>query len=140
MSTAQRPIPAPSAETRPFWEGAKAGTLTLARCRDCGRIPYPPRPRCPDCLSDRLEWIDLSGKALLKGWTDVHLPALPGREGPICIVECALAEDPRTVIAMLDETGSVRGCAPDTPLTISMRMDANGWGYPQATVDTQATS
>ena len=73
-------------------------------------------------------------------WAVPRLPALPGREGPICIVECALAEDPRTVIAMLDETGSVRGCAPDTPLTISMRMDANGWGYPQATVDTQATS
>ena len=140
MSNAQRPIPAPSAETQPFWDGAKSGTLMLARCCDCGRIPYPPRPRCPGCLSDHLEWTTLSGKAFLKGWTDIHLPALPGREGPICIVECTLAEDPRTVIAMLDETGSVRGCAPDTPLTISMHMDANGWGYPQASVDTAATS
>jgi len=84
-----------------------------------------------------MNWITLSGKATLKGWTDIHLPALPGREPPICIAECALAEDPRTVIAMLDETGSVRGCAPDTPLIISAQQDNNGWGYPQVTVDTE---
>ncbi|SFK23398.1 Zn-ribbon domain-containing OB-fold protein [Celeribacter neptunius] len=132
MSQTHRPTPAPSAETLPFWQAAKTGELRLAQCRDCGRIPFPPKPRCPDCLTETLDWVTLSGRATLRGWTDIHLDALPGHKAPICLVECALVEDPRAVIAMIDESGSARGAAPDSPMQIRFEMDENGWAYPQA--------
>src|SRR3979409_109347 len=43
--------PVPDAATGPFWAAAGRGVLLLARCSRCDRIPYPPRPRCPECLS-----------------------------------------------------------------------------------------
>lgn len=132
----QRPAPAPSAETRPFWEAAKRGVLALARCTDCGHIPYPPQPRCPACLSDAQSWVALSGRAMLRGWTEVHIAAVPGHSTPVTIAECALIEDPRAVLALLDETGSVQGCAPDAAVRISFATDANGWAYPQVSAVT----
>lgn len=129
-----RPTPAVSAESGPFWEGARCGNLRLQRCGDCGRIPYPPLPRCPDCLSDALDWTTLSGRARLRGWTDNHLVAFGERPRPTCMVECALEEDPRAVLVVLDETASVRGAEPDAPLRITFAQDANGWFYPQASL------
>ncbi|WP_454858915.1 Zn-ribbon domain-containing OB-fold protein [Rhizobium binxianense] len=127
----QRPAPAPSAENRPFWEGAARGILQLAECEVCGRIAYPPKPRCPYCLSGALRWTELSGRARLRGWTDNHLAALPGYERPICIVECALEEDPGAVVVALDPVGAVRYCRPDAQLQIGFVADVNGWSYPQ---------
>lgn len=138
MSPVRRPIPAVTEESRPFWDGAKHGVLKLAKCQDCGHIPFPPRARCPDCLSDSLAWVDLSGRARMRGWTDNYLADFEGHDRPVCIVECALEEDPRAVIAMFDSNGTVRGALPDTPLRITFKEDANGWTYPQAEVDERA--
>jgi uncharacterized OB-fold protein len=125
-----RPAPVPDAATGPFWAAAERGVLLLARCSRCDRIPYPPRPRCPECLSDALNWVELSGRASLNGWTEVHVDAGIGRTAPVTIVECALAEDPRSILVALDEGGTVRSCRPDAPLRIRMQPDANGWSYP----------
>ena len=132
MPKSSRPCPAPNAETAPFWNGARQGDLSLARCADCGRIPYPPKPRCPACLSTELKWITLSGRATLRGWTDIHLAALPCHTPPTCVVECALVEDPRAVLAMIDEGGTARTSQLDSPMQITFAEDSNGWAYPQA--------
>uniref|UniRef100_A0A2A4Z047 ChsH2 rubredoxin-like zinc ribbon domain-containing protein n=1 Tax=OCS116 cluster bacterium TaxID=2030921 RepID=A0A2A4Z047_9PROT len=132
MSNINRPTPKPSAENLPFWEAAKAGKLQLAKCLECGRIPYPPTPRCPSCLSSDQSWIVLSGRATLRGWTNIHLDALPGHNAPICLVECALIEDPRSIIALIDESGSAIGAAPNSQMQITFEMNENGWAYPQA--------
>lgn len=139
MRPPRRPIPAPNAETHRFWAAMERGVLELAKCQDCGRIPFPPRPRCPDCLSDSLAWVELSGRARLRGWTDNHIVDFEGYDRPVCIVECALEEDPGAVIAMFDDAGSVRDSVPGTPLKISFATDANGWTYPRAEVDREAT-
>jgi hypothetical protein len=66
----------------------------------------------------------------LNGWTEVHVDAGIGRTAPVTIVECALAEDPRSILVALDEGGTVRSCRPDAPLRIRMQPNANGWSYP----------
>lgn len=125
-------VPAPSAETRPFWEAAARGKLELARCTDCERLLWPPLPRCPDCLSSALVWTEVSGRGRLRGWTDNHVG---GQAAPLCIAECAIEEDPRAVIVALDATGSVRDLPPDALVRIIFRADANGWTYPVITGD-----
>lgn len=127
---AQRPQPTPNADTRPFWEAGRDGVLSLPKCADCGRIVCPPKPACPTCRSTALDWVTLSGQGWLKGWSRIHITAIPGREPPVTTVEVTLAEDPRAVLVALDEDGVVDGLAPDAPLTIAFVPDPNGWSFP----------
>lgn len=96
MSEYQKPLPRPSPISRPFWEAARRHELMLQRCGACGNFIYYPRARCPDCLSDRLEWTRCSGRGTLYSYTVVHrtpVRAFAGEPYVLAIVE--LAEGPR---------------------------------------------
>ena len=62
-----RPLPGENikittdAFTEPFWEAAKAHTLTACQCGDCGHFRMPPSSHCPECRSTRIEWPELPG-------------------------------------------------------------------------------
>ncbi len=58
----EKPLPILSERNLPFWEAAKRGELRMQRCLDCGHIRYPIGPVCTDCLSERTEWVQLSGR------------------------------------------------------------------------------
>lgn len=45
-----------------FYENLREGKFTTTKCKDCGKIAYPPRVICPECYSDELEWIELPKK------------------------------------------------------------------------------
>jgi uncharacterized OB-fold protein len=91
----------PTRESAPFWQGAARGELTLPRCRACGRLHYPPLPRCMNCLTENLEWTRLSGQGRLVGWTTVHTSLSQGFEAPFVIGEIELAEQKDLVMATL---------------------------------------
>lgn len=120
-----QPVPAPTAENRPFWDGMASGCLTLACCARCGRIPFPPLPRCPRCLSDALVWQELSGRARLVGWTENHLIA--GPPAPVCLAECTLEEDPHTKIVAIVETADVRDLPADAPIRLMVKSTISDW-------------
>lgn len=82
-------------------------------------------------MSTDLTWTDVSGRATLRGWTQIFIPAVPGREAPITVAECALAEDPRSILVVLDESGATNGAAIGAPVAIGFRRDDNGWSYPE---------
>lgn len=48
--------------------------LMGSSCEICGRISIPPRPICPECRSDELAWVELSGKGKLVALTEVRVP------------------------------------------------------------------
>lgn len=93
---ATKPVPVPTPETQPFWDGTAAGVLRIQRCVDCGVPFFYPRTTCPHCLSDSLEWFDTSGRATLYSYTITHRPA-PGfaDDVPYAIAVVQLAEGPR---------------------------------------------
>jgi hypothetical protein len=41
------------------------------KCKDCGRIYFPPNVDCPECLSTGLDWIELSSEAEIVTFTHV---------------------------------------------------------------------
>ena len=43
----KKPLPTPSAVSRPFWEAAKEHRLVFQRCRLCGTRVFYPRDICP---------------------------------------------------------------------------------------------
>lgn len=90
-----KPLPQPTPETQPFWDGCKAHELRLQFCNDCQAFFFYPRIFCPRCLSDNVEWRTVSGKGTLHTYVINHLPA-PGFENdvPYVIAIVALAEGP----------------------------------------------
>ena len=93
---ADKPIPKPTPETQPYWDGALAGELRVQRCRACREHYFYPRPFCPRCASADVEWVAVSGRARLHSYVISHRPA-PGfeAEAPYAIAVVALEEGPR---------------------------------------------
>ncbi|RLI84136.1 hypothetical protein DRP07_02005 [Archaeoglobales archaeon] len=40
-----------------FYKNLAKGELTTTKCKDCGKMNFPPGIICPNCLSDNLEWV-----------------------------------------------------------------------------------
>lgn len=57
-----KPLPVPSPETRPFWEGCKRHELWLPYCPRCQRFFWYPRDFCPRCFFWEVEWRRASGR------------------------------------------------------------------------------
>jgi uncharacterized OB-fold protein len=59
-------------QNQPFWDAIAEGRLTTTYCPACGeRTGYPPRIRCPRCLSAKLKWIDLNSAGVIYSWTRI---------------------------------------------------------------------
>ena len=88
--------PRPTPETQPFWDGTRAGELRIQRCNDCRQFYFYPRPFCPSCWSEDVEWVAVSGRARLHSYVINHRPA-PGfeDEAPYAIAVVELEEGPR---------------------------------------------
>jgi len=93
---ARKPAPRPTPETQPYWDGARVGELRIQRCTECGDHYFYPRPLCPRCGSEAVEWVTASGRATLHSYVINHRPA-PGfeDEAPYAIAIVQLEEGPR---------------------------------------------
>lgn len=134
MSNLPTKAPRPTPETQPFWDAAADGRIELARCDNCGLLPWYPRSICPNCQSQSRTWEQLSGRGTVysysvtragggRAWRE-HLPFVVAYvqldEGPIImtnIVDC----DPETVRidmpvkAVFDDTGEGTAIVRFTP-------------------------
>lgn len=72
-----KPLPLPTPVTRPFWEALRERRICVQRCEDCDHWVFYPRLRCNQCLSDRLEWRQVSGAATLYTFTIARQPTAP---------------------------------------------------------------
>jgi uncharacterized OB-fold protein len=61
----------PISKNLKFYEGLKEGKVYATRCKDCGRIYFPPNVDCPECLSQSVEWVELSSEAEIETFTHV---------------------------------------------------------------------
>lgn len=91
----QKPLPAPTPETAPYWDGCKAHELRIQFCTNCQKFFFYPRLLCPTCLSDAIEWRTVSGKGALLTYVLSARPA-PGFENelPYAIAIVRLDEGP----------------------------------------------
>lgn len=73
-----KPLPQPSLESAPFWQGLREHRLLLQRCARCGKIRHYPRPVCDGCYSMRYDWVAASGRGKIHSWTVTYHPFHPG--------------------------------------------------------------
>ncbi len=106
MDPNSKPLPKPTPETRPFWEGCAAGELRLQRCSACNRVQFPPRRFCSGCFADGLAWERASGRGSVLTYTVVTqaTPAFAA-EVPFVMALIRLDEGPTML-------SGVRGCEP----------------------------
>ena len=95
-TTPQKPLPQPTPDTKPFWDGCKEHRLVLPRCQDCNQFHYYPRAHCPHCWSRNLTWEQVSGRGKLYSYVINYRPA-PGfqDDAPYSIAVVELDEGPR---------------------------------------------
>ena len=58
--------------TRPFWDALANGRFLVTRCLTCRRHSFPPKPICPQCWTDGIEWEEIETSGRLYSWTRVH--------------------------------------------------------------------
>ncbi|MFQ6065277.1 MAG: Zn-ribbon domain-containing OB-fold protein [Candidatus Bathyarchaeia archaeon] len=77
-----------------FVNHLEKGRIMGIRCKKCGRLYFPPRADCADCLSSDIEWIPLSGRGKLITYTTAHF-APAGFEAPYTLALAELEEGVR---------------------------------------------
>ncbi|HEX7095278.1 MAG TPA: OB-fold domain-containing protein [Acidimicrobiales bacterium] len=88
------PIPLVTPWNAFYWRSGADGVLRMQRCARCSKLLFPPGPRCASCLGERLDVVELSGRAVVEAFTVNHQRWHPAFEPPYVIAVVALAEDP----------------------------------------------
>ena len=118
MTTYNKPLPIPLPLTEEFWNAAKRHELVVQRCKQCGILIFYPRDACPSCLSQDLEWNQVSGKGRVYSYTVVRSPAHPGfkDDAPYIYGVVQIDEGPRMITNIVD--CKIEDCHVDMPVTV----------------------
>lgn len=66
-----------------YYDHLREGRFATTRCTRCGFVGYPPRPVCPECLSDEFVWEILPDQGEIAAYT-VQESGIPyGFERPL---------------------------------------------------------
>ncbi len=99
MTSAEFPLPIPNLDNQEFFDKCRERQLVLRRCRDCHSFLHPPRPNCPNCGSENLEWVESRGRGTVYTFTITREPvsrAFLGRL-PWNVVEVEMEEGVRLI-------------------------------------------
>jgi len=104
--------PRVTAFTQPFWQALSEGRLQTTRCRACGRLSFPPKPICPHCWTEDVEWTPVAGRGRLYSWTRIHAgPEMFAHELPYEVGIVDLDAGLRVAVRLVLKPG--QACAPD---------------------------
>lgn len=105
---ASKPVPVPTRETQPYWEGCKKHEPRVQKCVECGHKQFYPRLYCTACMSDKVEWIKASGRGKVLSFTIVYRPVTQAFAGdvPYVVALITLDEGPQLM-------SNVVGCPPE---------------------------
>ncbi len=94
-------------ESQPYWDAANQGRLLIKCCTACGANHHYPRPFCPKCWSEEVEWVEASGGGTVYSYSTVYVNDLPpfGPEVPYVAAVVELDEGPRMMTRLIDCTG-----------------------------------
>lgn len=92
-----KPMPVPTEDSKPYWEGCKRHELLIQRCQDCGHYRFPPSVLCPKCMSTNVQWARVSGQGKVYSWTIFHYLYHPAfaKDIPYNVAIVELEEGPR---------------------------------------------
>lgn len=100
----ERPLPARTEVSAPFWDGLAQCRILFQRCRACGSAQSPPDVTCLSCGAPELVWEESAGYGTLYSWTIAHPPLLPyfAARAPWPVVAVELEEGIRLIATIAD--------------------------------------
>jgi uncharacterized protein len=112
-----KPVPTPTLETAPYWEGCRQHRLRIQRCSECQHHQFFPRIYCSKCFSADVEWVEATGRAKVLSFTIVRRPVSPAfaDEVPYVVALVTLEEGPQMMTNIVE-------CAPEE-VTIGMPVE-----------------
>jgi uncharacterized protein len=115
--------------TTPWWDACRDHRLLVRACASCGRLHFPPRPACPHCWSDMVDWQQVSGRGVLYTYSVVRENDLApfGANLPYVPAIVELDEGPRLMTTVVE--------SPSTSLVVGAAVEvvfvARGdWTFP----------
>lgn len=113
------PLPNPTPDAKPFWQGLKEHQLRIQRCKDCGTAYFYPRDVCPGCLSGNVEWFTASGRGKLHTFSIVYRPLkYPPLQAPYVLAMIELEEGPRLMSNLVGVEADPAKIRCDMPVVI----------------------
>jgi uncharacterized protein len=108
MNEYRKPLPVPSPESRPLWEGCRKHELLIQRCDACRQFVFPPNSLCSECLGTGLTWTKTTGRGRVYSFVVYHRVYHPGFENeiPYVVAIVELEEGARLL-------SNIIGCPPD---------------------------
>jgi len=90
--------PAINPGDEPYFDAAAQGKLLVKKCNDCGEYHHYPRPFCPFCFSEKVEWVEANGTG------EIYTYSVTRRGGPVpyCIGYVTLDEGPKMMTNIVD--------------------------------------
>ncbi len=103
MSEYLKPLPRPSAESKPYWDAAREHRLVVQKCNTCGEFWFPPSQRCAHCLSDDHAWTAVKGTGKVFSFVTYQRLYHKGWDGevPYVVAVIELDEGPRMLSAVV---------------------------------------
>ena len=73
-------------KTNDFIDFLESGAVNGTRCKTCGLVFFPPRSDCYQCLSDNMEWFEVSGTGKLVTFSKLEYAPIGFQDDvPYCI-------------------------------------------------------
>ena len=73
-------------KTKDFIDYLESGAVKGTRCGVCGLVFFPPRSDCYQCLSDKMDWFEVSGTGKLITYSKLEYAPIGFQEDvPYCI-------------------------------------------------------
>ncbi len=104
MDIPKKPVPIVNPWAKPFWEAARERRFIIQQCTDCKKYIFYPRICCPHCFSDRVEWVEASGKGTIYSYTVVlnNAPSAFMNDVPYVIAVVKLEEGVQLLSNIVD--------------------------------------
>jgi acetyl-CoA acetyltransferase/uncharacterized OB-fold protein len=102
-----RMLPQISESNEFFWKSGEDGKLRFQRCSSCGELRHPPVPVCAYCHSSEWAPAEVSGNAVIAGFTINEHTWMPSFPPPYVIAIVAIEEDDRVRL-----TTNIVNCEP----------------------------
>jgi uncharacterized OB-fold protein len=119
VSAYTKPLPRVDSISRPYWESARRHELRLQQCSACGMVRFPPKLRCPACLSPQATWELMSGRGRVWSWIEMHQQYFAGfkDELPYVVLWVQLDEGPMIMTNLVESDRSRLRC--DAPVEVT---------------------
>ena len=114
--------------TRAFWDATRDRRLVVQHCASCGHWQHYPRALCTRCGTHEPPFAEVSGRAIIDSYTEVHRAPEAGLAVPYVIARVRLAEGPVLLTRIVDGVG--RADLIDQPVSVAWEPVGDGRHLP----------